>query len=126
MTTDTLTCEVCGTELTYSGRGRPPKRCPDHKKTAQSQNGKGEKVPETRTRPRPRPSRESEPQARPRPRPGQKPAEPEAEKSSAEPSKLPSVGKSDTGSRAKAETAARRASTQTDELVAWPANPQGK
>lgn len=29
-------CEVCGTPLTYSGRGRPPKRCDDHKKSTSS------------------------------------------------------------------------------------------
>jgi len=30
-------CEVCGTALSYSGRGRPPTRCDDHKKS--SSNG---------------------------------------------------------------------------------------
>lgn len=27
------TCEICGTELSYSGRGRPPTRCDEHKKS---------------------------------------------------------------------------------------------
>lgn len=27
-------CEVCGTSLSYSGRGRPPKRCAEHKKSS--------------------------------------------------------------------------------------------
>lgn len=30
-TTDDLTCEICGTALTYAGRGRKPKFCDDHK-----------------------------------------------------------------------------------------------
>lgn len=29
---DPLTCEVCGTALEYSGRGRKPKRCPEHRR----------------------------------------------------------------------------------------------
>lgn len=31
-----LTCEVCSTALVYSGRGRKPKRCPDHRRTTTS------------------------------------------------------------------------------------------
>lgn len=27
-----FTCEVCGTDLVYSGRGRKPKRCDEHKR----------------------------------------------------------------------------------------------
>lgn len=26
------TCETCGVELVYAGRGRPPRRCPEHRK----------------------------------------------------------------------------------------------
>lgn len=29
-------CEVCGTELTYGGRGRKPKRCAEHKSGSRS------------------------------------------------------------------------------------------
>lgn len=31
---EVLSCEVCGTALTYSGRGRKPKRCPEHRKSS--------------------------------------------------------------------------------------------
>lgn len=31
-----LTCEVCGTPLTYAGRGRKPKFCDEHKKSGSS------------------------------------------------------------------------------------------
>lgn len=31
-----LTCQVCGTPLTYGGRGRKPKFCDDHKKSPSS------------------------------------------------------------------------------------------
>lgn len=30
-TDDRLSCEVCGTTLIYAGRGRKPKRCPEHR-----------------------------------------------------------------------------------------------
>ena len=33
-TTHEYSCEVCGIELKYGGRGRHPTRCDDHKKTA--------------------------------------------------------------------------------------------
>lgn len=33
------TCEVCGTPLTYGGRGRPPTRCADHKRAGSSSGG---------------------------------------------------------------------------------------
>lgn len=34
---DALTCEVCGKELEYSGRGRKPKRCDEHKRSKSTQ-----------------------------------------------------------------------------------------
>lgn len=33
-TTHELSCEVCGRELVYSGRGRKPKYCDEHKKSS--------------------------------------------------------------------------------------------
>lgn len=36
---DDLTCEVCGKELTYSGRGRKPKRCDEHKPNRTTSTG---------------------------------------------------------------------------------------
>lgn len=32
-------CEVCGTPLAYGGRGRPPTRCADHKRSSGSSGG---------------------------------------------------------------------------------------
>ena len=40
-----LTCEVCGRELHYAGRGRKPKRCDEHRKSAsKGTGGSGRKV----------------------------------------------------------------------------------
>ncbi len=39
-TNDVLSCEVCGTSLTYAGRGRKPKRCPEHRKQSGNASGK--------------------------------------------------------------------------------------
>lgn len=37
---DDLVCEVCGTGLSYSGRGRKPKRCDEHKRGTSSAGAK--------------------------------------------------------------------------------------
>jgi hypothetical protein len=103
------------------GRGRPPKYCSDHKPTPSSSNGKPaeEKVPEPSTRARPRPGNKQEPEAA-RPRPGA-PRSEENDGATDEPQALrrpPTLGKSDSGSRAKAETAEKRAvSVQADEVI---------
>jgi hypothetical protein len=42
------TCEVCGTELQYAGRGKPPKYCPEHRK--QGNTGTGRRTPSGNTK----------------------------------------------------------------------------
>lgn len=45
------TCEVCGTDLEYGGRGRPPTRCPEHRKGTPSTpgtTGQGRRAPSTK------------------------------------------------------------------------------
>lgn len=39
ISSDDITCEVCGKALSYSGRGRKPKFCDEHKKSSSSSNG---------------------------------------------------------------------------------------
>lgn len=34
-----LTCEVCGTPITYAGRGRKPTRCDEHKRSGSKSSG---------------------------------------------------------------------------------------
>ena len=38
-TDEGLSCEVCGTPLVYSGRGRKPKRCDEHKRNKSASAG---------------------------------------------------------------------------------------
>lgn len=76
-------------------------------------------MPETKTRPRPG-------APKPRPRPGQTTeakTDPTEQKA---PPKLPPVGKSDTGSRAKADSASKRTQSQTDVQESIPLNEKGK
>lgn len=35
-------CEVCGTPLLYSGKGRPPTRCDEHKRSGSGKRGSGD------------------------------------------------------------------------------------
>lgn len=45
LTTDTrFSCEVCGTPLTYAGKGRYPKYCNEHKPKPPSQGGTGTSI----------------------------------------------------------------------------------
>jgi hypothetical protein len=121
--TTTYTCEVCGKELPYGGRGRPPKRCDEHKKSAAktppSNNG-SETKSEAAPRPRPRPGKteEAPSKAETAPAPRQRPG-------SVSP---PPVGKSDQGSRPKAEAAEKRAKQQSEmvDAEAWPRGKSGR
>lgn len=45
VTDEGLSCEVCGTSLTYSGRGRKPKFCDEHKKGSKSATTTRKTVP---------------------------------------------------------------------------------
>jgi hypothetical protein len=109
-------CEICGKPLEYSGRGRPPKRCDTHKTTKLPAEGES-KVPQA---------------PRPRPKPGvfappvEKPEAEAQEKPQASPS-VPPAATPDVQSRAKAESAAKRARDNTDAAeLSWPTNASGK
>lgn len=114
-------CEICGKELVYGGRGRPPKRCDEHKGVAlpdgsSKPQSKGEsEVPVPRKRPG-----SSQPAPAARPRPGSKSDNGKSDQKAT----LPASGTPDTGSRAKAESAARRANVQA-EMVDGDGHPRG-
>lgn len=142
-TETTYRCDFpgCGKELEYGGRGRPPKRCDEHRGMKIGDEQKEEKVSETQTRSRPRPGGEKS-ETRPRPGAAKRPAPrirpnpkgdpkdepvPVADESEAGIDTgiktLPRPGVADTKSRAKAEQAARRASDQIEET--WPRGVNG-
>lgn len=122
-------CEFpgCNKELAYGGRGRPPKRCEEHKGMKIESEGTQEVIT-PRTRPRPGKSEtetKSETPA-PRARPGSKPKEQEAPKADrTNKEQTESLGKQDTQSRAKAETNVRRASMQVLENADVPRGVNG-
>jgi hypothetical protein len=139
----TKTCEFegCTNTIEFSGRGRPPKYCEDHK------GAKKTEAKPVNESPRPRPGQKSEPAApAPRARPGAKTADPTpsprprpAAKASGKDSEPvaaaprarpgtppPAIGAADTKSRAKAESAANRNVGLVEEMGGVPMGVGGR
>lgn len=142
--------EGCDEELTYGGRGRPPKYCEEHKSVAKAEKAAAAAEAAPAARPRPGAKAEPAPAARPRPgnpgkksdptpaaaspapraRPGQAQPNsggesdtPTAEKPQTPP---PAIGKADQKSRAKAEASANRNIGQVEDMGGVPLGVGGR
>lgn len=119
----------CGEELEYSGRGRPPKRCDEHKGIKKDDND-----PPPRSRPRPSEAKsDNSPSSRPRPRAprldkyDKGPLDnPDSDAPSPDPDmrNLPPIGKGDKSARSKSENAASRTASMIEDV--WPRDTTGK
>lgn len=124
MSATTYQCEICGKDLPYGGRGRPPKLCAEHKASKPPKSPKTEPKQEEAVTGLDVP--------RPRPKPGMTAPIPKSDPKAAEAPKepttppLPPLGKPDTQSRAKAQSATNRTEKENAEVESVPLGINGK